>query len=52
MCKFGSSRTNVEAKHEGLKTDLWRWGQIEMVAEFCELKLNKVSRVKDIEHEV
>ncbi|KAK0507110.1 hypothetical protein JMJ35_010568 [Cladonia borealis] len=25
---------------------------IEMVAEFCEVKLNKVSRVKDIEHEV
>ena len=42
----------MEAKYEGSRADLFCWGQIEMVAEFCEVRLNKVSRVKDIEHEV
>ncbi len=51
MCKFGSCRTKW-GRYEGLKADLWPWGQIEMVAEFCEVRLNKVPRVKDIEHEV
>ena len=27
-------------------------GQVEMVAEFCGVKLDKVPRVRDIEHEV
>ena len=27
-------------------------GQVEMVAEFCGVRLDKVPRVKDIEHEV
>ena len=53
QCVSLDPRERTEGKgFEGLKADLYFWGQIEMVAEFCEVKLNKVSRVKDIEHEV
>ena len=40
------------ASHGPLELFADTHGQIEKVAEFCGLTLNKVPRVKDIEHEV